>query len=176
VSALNKFSEFCQVLLTKSEIARELKKSGCKCTTLQFVRSVLTNVVYVGDLLLQQHYSPTVRCMKKNNGELPKYHVQGHHPAIISQEIFDKVQQKIEAQKNYNKEANHLGRVSCFSSKITCAVCGNHYVAYSKSCLVCFGKLKRRKKICQNGNLIINRLEKSVLMFLGMNLLTAMCS
>lgn len=141
-------------------IARELKESGCKCTTLQFVRNALTNIVYVSDLLLQQHYSPTVRCMKKNNGELPKYLVQGHHPAIISQEIFDKVQRKIEAQKNYNKEANRLGRVSYFSSKITCAVCGNHYVLYSKGSLICFGKLKIRKKICQNGNLIISRLEK----------------
>lgn len=141
-------------------IARELKESDCKCTTLQFVRSVLTNVVYVGDLLLQQHYSPTVRCMKKNNGELPKYYVQGHHPAIISHETFDRVQRKIKAQKNYNKEANRLGRVSCFSSKITCAVCGHHYVSYGKNSWACFGKLKSRKRICQNGNLIISRLEK----------------
>lgn len=141
-------------------IARELKESGCKCIILQFVRSVLTNVVYVGDLLLQQHYSPKVRCMKKNNGELPKYHVHGHHPAIISQDIFDKVQQKIEAQKNYNKESNCLGRVSCFSSKITCAVCGNHYVRYGNCNWACFGKIIIRKKICQNGNLTIERIKK----------------
>lgn len=142
-----------------SSIAKWLKENGCECTTKHFVKSVLTNISYTGDMILQEHYSPKVRVMRKNNGEVPKYYVKEHHPAIISHEIFETVQAKIQSEKSYNQEAYRLGRVSCFSSKITCAVCGNHYVSYGGS-LVCYGKLKSRKKTCKNGNLIKERLEK----------------
>ena len=97
--------------------------------------------------------------MKKNNGEMPKYYVQAHHPAIISHEIFAAVQEKMQAVKDYNREANRIGRVSCFSSKITCGCCGHHYVKYDGTSWACFGKIMSRKQTCQNGNLIIARLE-----------------
>lgn len=140
-------------------IAKWLKENGCRCTTKQFVKSVLTDISYTGDLLLQQHYSLQVRTMKKNNGEMPKYYVQAHHPAIISHEIFAAVQEKMQAVKDYNREANRIGRVSCFSSKITCGCCGHHYVKYDGTSWACFGKITSRKQTCQNGNLIIARLE-----------------
>ena len=143
-----------------ASIAKWLKENRCRCTTKQFVRTVLTNISYTGDLLLQQHYSPQVRMMKKNNGEMPKYHVQAHHPAIISTEIFAAVQEKMQAVKEYNPEANRIGRVSCFSSKITCGCCGHHYVKYDGTSWACFGKISSRKQSCQNGNLILSRLEK----------------
>lgn len=141
------------------QIAKWLKENGCKCTTQQFVKSVLTNIAYTGDMILQEHYSPQVRRMKKNNGEMPKYHVQGHHPAIISKDTFTAVQEKMQAARDYNPEVNRISRVSCFSSKITCACCGNHYVRYVNS-WACFGKLKTRMKECQNENLIDSRLRK----------------
>lgn len=140
-------------------IAKWLRENRCKCTTKQFVKSVLTDISYTGDLLLQQHYSPQVRTMKKNNGEMPKYYVQAHHPAIISHEIFAAVQEKMQAIKDYNREANRIGRVSCFSSKITCGCCGHHYVKYDGTSWACFCKIMSRKQNCQNGNLIIARLE-----------------
>ena len=141
------------------QIAKWLKDNRCECITQQFVKSVLTNITYTGDLILQEHYSPKVRTMKKNKGEMPKYHVHEHHPAIISKDTFSAVQEKMQAARAYNPEANRIGRVSCFSSKITCACCGNHYVRYVNS-WACFGKLKSRMKECQNGNLIDSRLQK----------------
>lgn len=142
-----------------SRTAEWLGKNGCRCTTKQFVKSVLTNVTYTGDLILQKHFSPKVRNIQKNSGEIPKFHVHGHHPAIISIEIFERVQQKMQSMLAYNPEAHRVGRVKCFSSKITCAVCGNHYVRYSNCGWACFGKIKSRKRICQNGNLSIDLLE-----------------
>lgn len=141
-------------------IARWLKENGCECVTAQFVKSVLTNVAYIGDLLLQQHYSPKVRIMKKNNGEMPKYRVNEHHPAIISVETFEKAQQKMETQLHYNTEAHRIARVDCFSSKITCAVCSNHYVKSSRVGWSCHGKILSRKKLCQNSNLSYERIKK----------------
>ncbi|MEE5993591.1 MAG: recombinase family protein [Oscillospiraceae bacterium] len=147
--------------MTMAQIAKWLKENGCRCFTKQFVKAVLTNIAYTGDLMLQEHYSPKIRKIKKNKGEVPKYHVHAHHPAIISTETFEAVQTKIQEMKDFNPEEDRLGRVSCFSSKITCAVCGNHYVHYGKYGWKCMGKIKSRSKSCQNGNLLIKRLENA---------------
>ena len=69
--------------------AKWLRENGCPYTTKQFVKSVLTSTTYTGDLLLQQHFSPRVRHMKKNNGEMPMYQVKGHHPSIIPLDVFE---------------------------------------------------------------------------------------
>ena len=137
-----------------------LRDNGCQCTTKQFVKSVLTNITYIGDLLLQRHFSPKVRRMRKNNGEMPKFHVHGHHPAIIPVDVFEQAQKKMQSLLAYNPEAHRIGRVSCFSSKITCAVCGNHYVSYGGGSWACYAKIISRKKVCQNGNLSVELLEK----------------
>ncbi|HAJ96750.1 MAG TPA: recombinase [Ruminococcus sp.] len=144
-------------------IAKWLKSINCRCVTPQFVKNVLTNITYTGDLILQQHFSPSVNHMQKNNGEMPKYYASAHHPAIISRELFEQVQQKMQTMLAFNPEAHRVARVSCFSSKITCAVCGNHYVRYDlhdRKSWACFGKITSRKKNCQNGNLSIDKLEK----------------
>lgn len=59
--------------------------------TKQFVKSGLTNISYISDLILQQHFSPKVHQMQKNKVEIPEFHVRGYHPAIISPEIFEQV-------------------------------------------------------------------------------------
>ena len=166
---IRKIYDFFLADMTMSQIAKWLKENGCACTTKQFVKSVLTNITYTGDMILQEHYSPKLRTMKKNNGELPKYYVHNHHPAIISTETYEAVQKKIQTMCDYNPEANRLGRVSCFSSKITCAVCGNHYVHYGKYGWKCLGKINSRTKTCQNGNLLIDRLEALCADVLGLN-------
>ena len=142
------------------ETAQWLESIGCRCTTKYFVKTVLQNPTYTGDLLLQRHFSPQVRHMQKNNGEMPKYLVTDHHPAIISRETFEQVQQKMQALLDFNPEAHRVGRVSCFSSKITCAVCGNHYVSYGSGSWACYAKIISRRKVCQNGNLSVELLEK----------------
>ena len=38
--------------------------------------------------------------MKKNNGEVPMYHVREHHSAIISLDVFEQVRQKMQAVPN----------------------------------------------------------------------------
>lgn len=155
--------------VSMGEIAKWLEENGCHCITKQFVKTVLTDISYTGDLILQQHYSPKVRTMKKNNGEMPKYHVHDHHPAIISADIYEAVQKKIQSAKNYNPEANQISRVSCFPSKITCGCCGKHYVKYDGASWACFERITSRKKNCQNGNLMITRLEKVCTEVLGLD-------
>jgi len=61
--------------------------------------------------------------MKRNEGELPQYYVEQSHPAIISPEVFDEVQQELKRRR----EARYVGRSGCFSSKIICGECGSYY-------------------------------------------------
>lgn len=86
---------------------------------------ILSNDIYTGDLLLQKMYctDPISKKMKKNDGELPQYLVEGHHEPIIDKETFELVQQ----QKKENRERfqDMLNSESCFSGKLKCSHCGS---------------------------------------------------
>ena len=62
--------------------------------------------------------------MKKNEGEVPQYYVEGNHEAIISPAVFDLVQD--EMAKRTNSGSRYSG-VSIFSNKIKCADCGGWF-------------------------------------------------
>ena len=53
----------------------------------------LKNEKYVGDVLLQKTYVKDLLSGKqiKNTGEKERYLYQHHHPAIVSRELFEKV-------------------------------------------------------------------------------------
>lgn len=92
------------------------------------VKIILSNEYYTGDMVLQKTFRENHITKKTliNNGELPKYHVEGHHDAIIGKEDFAKAQIKIaKAKKDYSKKTND--NVYPFSGKLICAICGKHY-------------------------------------------------
>ena len=49
------------------------------------IHQILTNEKYIGDALLQKTYTVSILDKKRaaNNGEMPKYYVEGSHEAII---------------------------------------------------------------------------------------------
>jgi DNA invertase Pin-like site-specific DNA recombinase len=89
------------------------------------VESILTNEKYKGDALLQKTFCVNflTKEIKRNEGELPQYYVEQSHPAIISPEVFDEVQQELKRRR----ESRYVGRSGCFSSKIICGECGSYY-------------------------------------------------
>jgi len=89
------------------------------------VESILTNEKYKGDALLQKTFCVNflTKEMKRNEGELPQYYVEQSHPAIVSPEVFDEVQQELKRRRG----ARYVGRSGCFSSKIICGECGSYY-------------------------------------------------
>ncbi len=89
------------------------------------VESILRNEKYKGDALLQKTFCVDflTKKMKRNEGELPQYYVEQSHPAIVSPEVFDEVQQELKRRR----EARYVGRSGCFSSKIVCGECGSYY-------------------------------------------------
>lgn len=60
------------------------------------IRKLLRNEKYVGDVLLQKTYVKDIFSGKqeKNEGELDQVLIQNHHPAIVSRELFDRVNSK----------------------------------------------------------------------------------
>ena len=90
------------------------------------VQSILTNEKYKGDALLQKTFRTDflTKKMKINEGEVPQYYVENSHPAIVSPEMYDLVQQELARRKEQKRP--HSGS-SIFSGKIICGCCRNTY-------------------------------------------------
>ena len=95
------------------------KRKWHMCT----VKSILQNEKYKGDALLQKGFTESFLTKKyrKNEGQIQQYYVDGGHPAIISPEVFDRVQTLIAAGRNRH------GCVHAFSGMIKCGDCGSWY-------------------------------------------------
>ena len=91
------------------------------------VRRMLSNEKYKGDALLQKEFTVDflTKKMKKNEGEVPQYYVEGNHEAIISPQVFDLVQAELERRKK--TAGTRYSGVSIFSNKIKCGDCGGWF-------------------------------------------------
>lgn len=95
------------------------------------IKQILTNEKYIGDALLQKTY--TVNTLEKkrvaNNGLAPKYYVEGSHEAIISKEVYLRVQAEIARRANIltdGKKRIYSSRYA-LSSLVFCGHCGDIY-------------------------------------------------
>ena len=159
-----------------AETSRWLKENGFRATTKTFIKYALQNIIYTGDLLMQRYYTSDTALRKtvKNNGELPMYLVEKNHEAIIDRTVFDKVQEKIQYNLDFNKEAHRIVKPKCFSSKIKCSCCGNNYVSiYTRKkdgkpiwSWACYGKIKR--KVCAGKNISEKDLKAVCCAVMGM--------
>lgn len=117
---------------TPHSIASELTRRGIKTPggkdvwNQQTVRRMLSNEKYKGDALLQKEFTVDFlqKKMKKNEGEVPQYYVEGNHEAIIDPAVFDMVQAELAKR---SRGGSRYSGVSIFSNKIKCADCGGWY-------------------------------------------------
>ena len=118
--------------MTPHSIAAELTNRGIKTPggkdvwNQQTVRRMLSNEKYKGDALLQKEFTVDFlqKKLKKNEGEVPQYYVEGSHEAIIEPRVFDMVQEELARRA---KGGTRYSGVSIFSNKIKCADCGGWY-------------------------------------------------
>ena len=94
------------------------------------VSGVLRNYTYTGNLLLQKTFREnhlTKRTLP-NEGQLPQYHAEGSHEAIIRMEDFEAVQAEMErrAAKHAPPGKSYANRYP-FTGLIVCGCCGKHY-------------------------------------------------
>lgn len=90
------------------------------------VKSILQNEKYKGDAILQKTFTVDFLTKKKkiNEGEIPQYYVENSHPAIITPEVFDLVQQELIRRKSAK---GYKTGSSIFSGKIVCGECGSFF-------------------------------------------------
>lgn len=105
-----------------SNIVREMRQTeqGNMRWTMSGVKYMLTNERYVGDMLMQKFYTPSILPLRSrpNKGALPMFYAENTHEPIITREVFEAVKKvKAERDKNYpNKHTEKLflqGRLRC---------------------------------------------------------------
>jgi site-specific DNA recombinase len=93
------------------------------------IQKMLRNYNYTGNLILQKTFRENHITKKTiiNEGQLPKYHAEGTHEAIIDIDTFMDVQMEIERRaKQYAPKTTTIKRYP-YSGKIVCANCGKSY-------------------------------------------------
>lgn len=118
--------------LTFHSIAKYLTEKGIKTPAGKdkwhgsTVKSILTNEKYKGDALLQKSYTADylTKKIKRNQGQIPMYYVEGSHEGIVTPEVYDAVQQEIERRQ---KSTSRYSGVDILASKLICGECGCFY-------------------------------------------------
>ena len=157
--------DICRIL-TDSGIPTPAKKSEWSVST---VMSILQNIKYKGDALLQKSFCEDflTKKMVKNEGQVPQYYVEESHPAIISPELFDMVQSEIARNRGRGKARSNA---SCFSDRIFCGSCGevfgqktwNAGSKYKRVVWQCNSKYRDRTAVkCETPHLTEEQLKKA---------------
>ena len=136
------------------------------------IESILTNEKYKGDALLGKTFCTDylTKRMKKNEGEVPQYYVQGSHPPIVGTELFDHVQEEMKRRK----ERGNIPSTSCFAGRIVCGDCGSIYGSkvwhsnskYRRVIWQCNGKFKGGEK-CSTPHLYEKDIQRIFLDFVN---------
>lgn len=94
------------------------------------LRGMLTNEKYKGDYILQKYYTPENRRSSTvlNNGVVQSYYIENNHPAIVTKEEWDKVQQVLQRHKEQRKIAidgtDKYKKRYPLSGMLICPYCG----------------------------------------------------
>lgn len=166
---------FCSYLAGGSleRICKELMEAGIKNSTggsewrPSTLIYLLQNEKYCGDALLQKTYVSDCisKKVKKNNGELPQVYVKDNHPAIVSRELFNWVQEEIARRRSKPKATmkpskTNLGKFSsqyALTELLYCGECGTPYrrvtwTSCDRKRVVwrCISRLESGKKLCKS--------------------------
>jgi site-specific DNA recombinase len=101
------------------------------------IQKMLKNEKYKGDSRLQKTYVEDVMIGKKvkNTGQVTSYYIKDSHPAIVSEDIFDKVQEEMDRRSSivYKEDGTVSSKGKRYNSKyllgniLECGHCGATY-------------------------------------------------
>lgn len=148
-----------------SKIKQYLNKNGITTATGKkwddsAVFRILRNEIYKGDVMMQKTYQDADRVRHKNRGERDRFYIPNHHPAIVSEEIWNEVQEILDERSRKLKEKKEpaVTKGNSHSSypltgKLFCPHCGKmlHHRIYNggrQRCWVCSSKVKKGADSC----------------------------
>lgn len=153
-----------------TQIAKELTesnyhtKAGNTIWHESTVRGILRNVKYKGDVLLGKTYTidPISHKRKVNMGEQDKYYIENHHEPIISEEIWNRVQDIMNLRSKTYRDAGikegYFNTKYAFSNSMECAFCGRVVSrkkwGKEKVGWQCMAAIKKGKRECINSKVI----------------------
>ena len=154
---------------TFSQIKKHLEESAIKTVTgkkvwsANVIQQMLKNEKYKGDMMLQKTFTDDYLngIRKKNVGQRTRYYVKRSHPAIISSEIFDKVQEEMlnRARLLRTADGNQISSGNRYSSKyllsnlLVCGDCGGEFrrrTERGKIVWRCGRRMEKGKAECKN--------------------------
>lgn len=99
------------------------------------IKTVLTNITYTGNLLLQKEFTddPITKKHIKNTGQLPQYFVENTHEPIIDMKTFRLVQDEMARRRELGPFANKSLNTTCFTRKLRCGKCGSSFIRCTRS-------------------------------------------
>lgn len=148
-----------------SRITEYLFKRGYKTAAGNYwsecaVFRILHSEIYKGAVMMQKTYLDADRVRHKNTGQRDRWYVADHHPAIVSEELWDKVQEVLAARSAYmkgkkpeRKGSGDSHNTYSLSGKLFCPKCGallHHKFANKgrQEYWVCSTRLKRPEEGC----------------------------
>jgi DNA invertase Pin-like site-specific DNA recombinase len=114
---------------------------------------VLSNEKYIGDYYSQKYYIENIftkRCIK-NNGELPRYYIEGVIPPIVDHKVWADVQ---EILKQKATRADYSEKPAPFAKMMFCGATGNMYSVRVSSSKYQYIWQCYRRKTKRNDNII----------------------
>lgn len=157
--------------LSLGQIKAYLEAQGTKTVTgkdiwdTKTIQRMLTNEKYKGDTMLQKTFTEDFMTGRKrrNDGQRNKYYVKDSHPAIVSDDVFDKVQEEMD--KRSRVISNEYGTVEINGSKYTskyilgnllvCSDCGAYYRRRTERGKVvwrCATRIEKGKDACPHSS------------------------
>ena len=146
-------------------ITEYLNKRGYRTASGNFwlvsdVSRILHSEIYKGAVMMQKTYLDADRVRHKNTGQRDRWYVADHHPAIVSGELWDKVQEMLAARNEQRKKKKQERKRNGdshntypLSGKLFCPECGallHHKFANKgrQEYWVCSTRLKRPEEGC----------------------------
>lgn len=100
------------------------------------VKGILVNEKYYGAAAFQKTYTDSSFHRHNNHGEVDSFVAEDHHEAIISKELFDRVQVMIQKHLDEHGIVKDIGKYHNkypFSGIIICGECGNKFKRQTQS-------------------------------------------
>ncbi len=138
------------------------------------VRKVLGNYSYTGNLLLQTTFRENHITKKTlpNCGELPMYHAENTHEAIVSMEDYQAVQAEMARRSAKHNKTAHGPVKYPFTKMIVCGTCGKGYrrkVTRTGPVWICSTFNVYGKAACPSKQIPEGTLEKAAAEVLGLD-------
>ena len=117
-------------LLEGGDLIEESKRGW----TASDVRYMISNIRYAGCVMCQQTYTDANhshgRKQKINHGERPKYLIRDHHPAIISEELWQEAQEVWKVNSAHYVGPRAEKPLRPYSKLLVCGMCGQYFTLH----------------------------------------------